>query len=76
MSSNPVYTESSAQETHKGFKINHPSLISALKAGKFRGRLYYIMEFADGTFVREELVNNDITNKKRSISSYKQHKLC
>ncbi|WP_372367067.1 serine/threonine-protein kinase [Candidatus Uabimicrobium sp. HlEnr_7] len=67
-SNNPAYVESFIQENNQGFKINHPNIVSVFKAGKFRGRLYYIMEFVDGITVREELVSNGAYNEQKAIN--------
>ena len=67
LSSNNRARERFKREIRQTIQLDHPNIISAYTAGEFKGRLYYVMEFIDGTTVKKKIVTQGCYEEQKVL---------
>lgn len=67
LSGNPRAVDRFKREIRQTIQLNHPNIISACAAGEFKGRLYYVMEFIDGTTVKKKIITNGSYEEQKAL---------
>ncbi len=55
------------REVAQTIQLNHPNLISAYATGEFKGRLYYVMEYVEGTTIKKTLLSKGAYSEPRAL---------
>lgn len=67
LSKNDTAKKRFEREVKESIRLKHPNLIAAYANGEFRGRLYYVMEFVDGSTVKKEIMSKGPLEESRTI---------
>merc|ERR1711976_726609 len=64
---NPRAKKRFKREINQTISLKHPNLIAAYDAGEYRGRLYYVMEYIEGTSVKKQLLTRGSYDESRAL---------
>lgn len=67
LASNTDFIKRFEREAKVAAKLSHNNIVNAYDAGEFDGRHYFVMEYVEGTSVKDELVKRKVFEEKDGL---------
>jgi serine/threonine-protein kinase len=64
---NKEFIERFHREAHLAAKLSHNNIVQAIDSGEFSGHHYFVMEYVDGTNIKQELDKGKVYEEKESL---------
>jgi serine/threonine-protein kinase len=69
---NKEFIERFHREAHLAAKLNHNNIVQAIDSGEFSGHHYFVMEYVDGTNIKQELDKGKVYEEKEALRIIQQ----
>lgn len=67
LASNKEFIERFHREAKIAAKLSHNNIVQAIDSGEYRGYHYFVMEYVDGTNIREELEKGKVYEEREAL---------
>lgn len=67
LASNKEFIERFHREAKIAAKLSHNNIVQAIDSGEYKGYHYFVMEYVDGTNIREELEKGKVYEEKEAL---------
>jgi serine/threonine-protein kinase len=64
---NKEFIERFHREAHLAAKLSHNNIVQAIDSGEFSGHHYFVMEYVDGTNIKQELDKGKVYEEKEAL---------